>query len=457
MTVPSQVDLLVKNAKIAMANGVIEGCIAVEGGVIVSLCRESAAPRADEVLDVGGRLVLPGVIDAHAHLHDEQFLHREDFSTGTFAAAAGGITTVIEMPLTTPIDRPSVIREKIGRGEALSHVDFSLHAGMMNEENLANIAEISRLGVRSFKVFTCKPYGVGDETILEIMDAACQNSALVNFHAENEGMISFTEKRLRRYGRADPLAHHEARPGLAEEEAITRVAFMAELLGARVHISHVSGAYGVDAVERAKRRGVHITAETCPHYLHFTKLDSLRQGPYLKVNPPLRDRSDIARLWKGLAEGTIDMVTSEHAPGTREEKEVGWSDIWSAWGGLPSIETMLPLLLNHGVNGGLISLERLVRITSLNPAKAFGLYGVKGDLAPGFHADFVVVDLKLERVVSSDHLHYKVGWCPYEGLRLRGWPVLTVLRGKVIYDGESITVRKGYGRFTPMAPIKRGN
>jgi len=446
----NKVDLLVKGGVIATSRGLLRACIAIKNGVIVSVCKEPTAPKADEILDVKDKIVMSGVIDAHAHIHDRTFTYREDFETGSKAASAGGVTTFIDMPLTSPVDSKEKVLEKVKTGEKLSHVDFSLHAGMMNEKNMENIPEIVAEGVRSFKVFTCAPYGVSDETILNILERAKEHVSIVNFHAENDGIISHMHRIMESQRRVDPLAHHEARPNLAEQEAVTRVILLAKLVDEKIHISHMSTRQASESIWRAKNEGLGVTAETCPHYLFFTRGDVKRLGPYLKVNPPLRSDEDVAAMWTGLKKGAVDIVTSEHAPGTREEKEVGWSNIWEAWGGLPSVETMLPILLSEGVNKQKLTLSDVCRVLCENPARIFGLYGRKGDIAPGFDADLVVVDLSLEKRVSAERLHYKVDWTPYEGSIFKGWPVTTIVRGKAVYDGESVVGKLGYGKFIPM-------
>ncbi len=444
------VDLLIKGGMILTSHGLSRASIAVENGIIVSVCKEYSAPKADKVLHVEGKVILPGVIDAHAHIHDEKLRHKEDFETGSKAASAGGVTTFIDMPLASPVDSKERIIEKIKTGERLSYVDFSLHAGMMNRRNMENIPEIISEGVKSFKVFTCSPYGVSDETILDILERAKESRSIVNFHAENDGIIKYRLKTMRRQKRKDPLAHNEARPNEAEQEAVTRVTLLAKLVRENIHISHISTEQALKSIRAAKNEGVKVTVETCPHYLFFTKEDVKRLGPYLKVNPPLRSKEDTVAMWSGLKNGNIDILTSEHAPGTREEKEVGWTNIWDAWSGVPSVETMLPLLLSEGVNKKKLSLSEVRRVLCEKPARVFGLYGRKGDIAPGFDADFVVVDLKLRKKVSIEKLHYKVGQSPYEGSTFTGWPITTLVRGDLVYDEESVIGKPGHGKFIPM-------
>lgn len=205
----NEVDLLVKGGLIATSRGLLRASVAIKNGIIVSVCKEALAPRADEILVIKKKIVMPGVIDAHCHIHDRKFTYREDFETGSKAALAGGVTTFIDMPLTSPVDSKERILKKIEIGEKLSYVDFSLHAGMMNGKNLGNIPEIVEEGIKSFKVFTCAPYGVSDETILKILEMAKKQRSISNFHAENEGIIAHMRKIMERQKRVDPLAHHE--------------------------------------------------------------------------------------------------------------------------------------------------------------------------------------------------------------------------------------------------------
>ncbi|MEM2896969.1 MAG: dihydroorotase family protein [Candidatus Bathyarchaeia archaeon] len=445
---------VLKNCKIVTTKAILEGEILIEDGKISKIRKSLSSFNADETIDVKGNIVLPGPIDAHAHLYDPAYLYREDFQTGTISAAFGGITTVVEMVLQTPVDSPGLIKEKIEIGEKNSLIDFSLHAGMMNEKNLENMDDISRLGVRSFKTFMCKPYYVTDETLFKLLLKASNINALINVHAEDESTVESNTLRILEEGRKDPLAHNESRPNKAEEIAIQRAIGLARKAQARLHISHMSTSEGAKLVKEAKRKGIKITAETCPHYLVFTKKDVVKKGPYLKMNPPLRSNKDNEALWKGLKNGYVDIVTSEHAPGTKEEKEKGWGNIWDAWGGIPGIETMLPILMSEGVNKGRLSFFELYRVLCLNPAKIFGLYPIKGSLSEGCDADIVVIDRKLKKKIRGENLHYKVGWSPYEGMVLKGWPVVTIVRGEVLVKDNELLQKPGYGKFVLIKEFK---
>jgi allantoinase len=440
---------VIENGRIITGHKLIQTNILIEDGKFKALGGRKF-PQADNLIDAKGRIILPGLVDGHAHLYDPAFTRREDFTSGTTAAAAGGITTVVEMILSTPVDSAERVQIKIAKGRRSSIIDFSLHAGMMNRINLGNIREISKIGVRSFKTFTCKPYYVDDHTLMSLLRETAMNNSILNVHAEDEEIADHNLESLTKSGRKDPSAHSEWKPNIAEEKAVRKVVDIAAGIKGRVHISHMSTAEGVNIVRNAKKRRVKVTTETCPHYLTFTRKDMKKQGPYLKMNPSLKGTMDVQALWKALRDGTVDIVTSEHAPGERWEKEMGWSDIWKAWGGVSSIETMLPVLLSEGVNKSRLSLNGLQRICCENPARIFGLYPRKGAIRPGADADLVIVNLKMKEKVRAEHLHYRVGWTPYEGRVLKGWPVLTMLKGEILFQEGKVLGKPGNAQFLPM-------
>ncbi len=441
--------ILVSNSRILRERKLVRANILVADGRIKSLT-ENKLSNADEIIDANGQIVIPGLVDGHAHLYDPAFTYREDFTSGTSAAAAGGVTTVVDMVLTTPVDSPELVQAKIEEGRRSSIIDFSLHAGMMNLSNLQNVPAIAKLGVRSFKTFTCKPYYADDHTLMSLMRETSMNHSILDVHAEDEEVANQNFQKLQAEGRKDPMAHAEWKPNLAEELAVKKLIQLAQRIGARIHISHLSTREGVEAVRKAKCAGVKITAETCPHYLTFTRKDMRKQGPYLKMNPSLKGAKDVDALWRGLRTGAVDIVTSEHAPGTRDEKEPGWTNIWKAWGGVPAIETMLPVLLSEGVNKHRLTLPTLQRVCCENPARIFGFYPRKGEIQEGADADLVIVNLKLRRKVKAADLHQKVGWTPYDGWTLKGWPVLTMRRGEILYMDNEVLGKPGSAEFLPM-------
>jgi allantoinase len=441
--------LLIRNGTVILENKRTQADILTEDGRIARIAKKITA-TVDEVIDAQGRFVLPGVVDAHAHIGDPNFTHREDFTSGTQAAAAGGVTTIVDMVLKTPVDNPEAAKEKIDRGTRQGIVDFSIHAGMMNSGNLRNVEALTQLGICSFKAFMCAPYFIDKPTLQALMNTTAEFHAITNVHAEDEELSQQLTAELKRANRMDPFAHNESKPNAVEEKAIKDAISIALATRSKLHISHMSTSEGVHLIASAKREKVNVTTETCPHYLSLTRADVLKLGPYLKMSPPLKTEADMLALWRGLANGTVDMITSEHAPGEADEKEIGWENIWDAWGGIPSIETMLPVVLSEGVNKDRITIDRAAKVLSENPAKRFGLYPKKGHVAVGADGDFVIVDLTMEKKVKASDLHYKVGWTPYEGWILKGWPTTTIVRGQVVAKDGQIQAKEGLAQFVPM-------
>ncbi|HXZ98071.1 MAG TPA: allantoinase AllB [Candidatus Acidoferrum sp.] len=441
--------LLIRNGTVILEDKRTQADVLTEDGRITRIAKKIAT-TVDEVIDAQGRFVLPGVVDAHAHIGDPNFTHREDFRSGTQAAAAGGVTTIIDMVLKTPVDNPEAAKEKIDRGAKQGIVDFSIHAGMMNSTNLGNVEALTQMGICSFKAFMCAPYFIDKATLQTLMNTTAEFHAITNVHAEDEELSQQLMAELKRANRMDPIAHNESKPNSVEEKAIKDAISITVAARSKLHISHMSTSEGVRLIASAKREKVNVTTETCPHYLSLTRADVLKLGPYLKMSPPLKTEADMLALWRGLANGTVDMITSEHAPGEADEKEIGWENIWDAWGGIPTIETMLPIVLSEGVNKDRITIEKAAKVLSENPAKRFGLYPKKGHVAVGADADFVIVDLTMEKKVKASDLHYKVGWTPYEGWILKGWPTTTIVRGRVVAKDGQILAKEGLAQFVPM-------
>lgn len=424
----------------------MRGELAVKGERIQEIAT-SGLPKADHEIDAKDKIVMPGVIDAHVHFYDPNFLNREDFHSGTAAAAAGGVTSVIVMPLDTPMLKPKDIKKTIEVGQKESLIDFSLHAGNMTADSIKDVPQIALLGIKSFKAFTCVPYCMEDKVLEELMTSVKNVSGVTFVHAEDDKILREETGRLLKIGRMDPLAYAESRPNEAEDKAVEKVIKLAKRTGCNLHLAHITTRQGVELIEKAKAKRISLTAETCPHYLIFTKEDVQKLGPYLKVNPPPKTVKDRAALWDGLSKGVIDIITTDHAPGTKEEKEIGWKDIWAAQIGIPGVETLLPLMLSEGVAKGRLTLEKIVAAICTRPAQIFGLYPHKGVIREGSDADLVLVDLKKEVTITGENMHHKVGWTPYEGMKVKGVPTMTISRGVVIVDDGKIVKKPGRGQF----------
>ena len=440
------VDTVIRDARLVLPKGIVRGSLAVEGEHIVKISKTGIL-KGEREIDAKGKILIPGVIDVHAHIYDPKYLHREDFRHGTIAAAAGGVTCVIAMPLDTPMLTPEEVKKTIAVGKRESLIDFSLHCGNMTAEAIKDMPKVAALGVKSFKAFTCAPYHLHGASIEEMMKVAKKVKGITFIHAEDDEILWAQAQLLHVDEREDPLAHAEAHPNSAEAKAVERVISYARQTGCHLHLAHITTREGAKLVAQAKTKHANISAEVCPHHLIFTKNDVRKLGPYLKFNPPPRSKQDIAALWPALARGTLNIVASDHAPGTRKEKEIGWKNIWNAQIGIPEIETMLPLMFSEGVMKRRISLKRLVDAMCTSPAKIFGLYPRKGAIQVGSDADLVLIDLKKQTTIKGKKLHYKVGWTPYEGQKIKGMPTLTISRGTVIAEEGKVTGKAGRGKF----------
>ncbi|MCL4344538.1 MAG: dihydroorotase family protein [Nitrososphaerota archaeon] len=427
-------------------NGILtEASVLVENGKIAKISKGSI--EGDRVIDASGKLVLPGAIDVHAHTHDPGFLYREDFEDASRAALLGGITAYVEMPLVKDIDDGPSFEERKADGARLSYVDFGIHAGFMRAKNYARIGELNKLGLRTFKVFTCRPFQAEDGILIKLLAESESTGSLMLFHSEDEGILSYYSELFAE--RRDQLCVHEARPAEAEELAISKIGSYSLLTGGHAHIVHLSSALGLEAISRFKGLGADITSETCPHYLIFTRKDAERLGPYAKMAPSLKGQHDVEELWKGLQSGKIEMVTTDHAPGTHEEKDVGYKNPWQAWGGIPGLATMFPLIYTEGFERGRLDVETLVKVTSENAAKRFGMLG-KGSISVGNSGDLMIIDRTYERVVDGKEL-YKVGWSAYDGMKLKGWPQHVLSGGELAVEDWNF-VKKGRGKFIELNP-----
>lgn len=445
-------DLVVRNGIVYTPYGLINASIGVEDGKIVWIGK--GIPGGERVLDVEGKLVLPGMIDMHVHFRDPGSPEREDFKTGTMSAAAGGVTTVAEMPNTTPpVISAERFREKRRIVEERAYVDFALvaGAGSMSKDEIKPLAMEGAIAYKMFMISRFKELAVSDADMLDNLSLIAETGLPCLVHAENEELVSRGIEKARSLGRRDPLAHSEFRPPIAEAEATFRAILLAAEASAHLHICHMTSSEALDFLLWAKDRGVKVTGETSPCYLFLSRDDLRRLGPYGKVDPPLRGPEDQKALWKALRSGLLDVVASDHAPYTKEEKEKGWIDIFEAPSGSVGVETTLPLMLDS-VNRGLISLERMVEVFSTNPARILGLYPKKGCISIGSDADLVVVDPSAEFEIRGENLHSKQKITPFEGYKGRGKPVITIVRGEVIWEDEEIVGRPGYGRF--LSPIQ---
>lgn len=433
--------LLVKNGKVVISGGLQLVNLLVEDGKISRISRRAILTAADEVIDARGLLVLPGVIDSHVHFREPGLTHKECFETGSMAAAAGGVTCVFEMPNTLPpVTNAKILEEKISLVKMKSFVDFGLY-GLVTEESIAKLDEMACAGAIGFKMFMGPTTGnippPNDGAIIDALAAVAKTGLTLAIHAENDGIVQHFSDRLQKQGRKDPLAHCDARPTIAEEEAINRVILFSSIMGARINIVHMSTKEGVNLVKGARRRGLPVHGETCPQYLLMTSRDFEKLGTIAKINPPLRSTKDREAMWLGITGGWVELVGSDHAPHTVLEKTT--SDIWHAGAGIIGVETLVPLMFTQVINGQL-TLRRFTQITSENPARLFGLYPKKGAIEKLSDGDLTILNPKLRSTIKAEKLHSRNPITPFDGWTIKGVPAYTVVRGNIVMqEGEVIS------------------
>jgi len=441
--------LLVKNAGIPLPSGdIVIGNIYVENGVITYIGRKEI--EADRVIDAEERLTIPGGIDIHAHVYDPAYTSNEDWETGSLAAAFGGLTTIVDMPLRTIVDNRKILEEKLSEARKNSYINYGVTGGFINEKNYNSIPELARYGVKTFKFFTCRPFKISDETLPDAFEQVTVANGVAIVHAEDESLIGYWEKKL--LSQNSITAFHSSRTGATEASAIYRVGYISLDVGARVHIAHLSSREGIEAVADLRKK-INLTSEVTPHHLFFTRDETSRFGAYLKVAPTIKTREDRDALWRALDEGIIDAYVSDNAPAPRSMKE---ANVWEAWAGIPNLEIMIPFLFTYGVLQRRISLARFIDVTSRNPAKILGIYPLKGELSIGSHADLVILETgKSKRITASTH-HHKVDWTPWEGMELYGYPYYLIVNGEVIIEKYELIGKKGFGTYIgELKPRKR--
>jgi dihydroorotase len=421
-------DLIVKGASVVNYDGRAERDIGIRGGRIAAIGSLGAGAAA-EVVDAKGLTVLPGVIDTQVHFREPGLEHKEDLETGSRAAVMGGVTAVFEMPNTKPLTTSAeALADKVRRARNRMFCDFAFYVGG-TRENIEDIPALERLeGAAGIKVFMGSSTGdllVDDEPSLERIIAKLSRRAA--FHAEDEARLK-ERAHLRKAG--DAASHPVWRDEQAALIATQRLVRLAERHDKRVHVLHVSTAEEMEFLAEHKDWA---SVEVTPHHLTLVAPECYaRLGTFAQMNPPVRDERHRKAIWAALDSGVVDVLGSDHAPHTREEKEHAYPDSHS---GMTGVQTLVPVMLDH-VNADRLSLERFVDLTSAGPQRLFGIRG-KGRIAVGYDADLTIVDLKRRETITNGWIQSRCGWTPYDGLSVQGWPVGTLVRGRrVMWEGE---------------------
>jgi len=447
------------NGTIVAQGEIYRADIVVADGVIAEICQSGRRAPVGNSVDAQGCYILPGAIDIHFHCRAPAYPQRGDFATETRAAAAGGVTTILEMPISRPgVATVEILEARRELGERNAYIDFGLYAGpaLLDSDGIAKMVGAGAIG---FKVFLiAPPAGREDEftgicltseaDLYRLFQLIKPYSLPLVFHAENNTLLEYFSQTLQESGRVDAISHALSRPPVVEAAAIALLLAISEATGCSIHIAHLTSAVGLNLIRDARRRGVRVTTETCPHYLWFTSEKLREVGPFAKINPPIRDEADRQALWAGLIDGTIDVVTTDHSTYTSVEKEAGLVNIWAAPPGTPSVEVLYPLLLDQALRGNL-SLHRVLELVARNPARLYNLHPQKGIIQVGSDADLVVFDPNATMKVDRNQWQSKAAACDhlYSGMILQGRIREVIARGRLVARLGQVTGLPGHGRF----------
>ena len=427
-------DTILKGATIVNHDGIGQRDIGIRNGRIAAIGSLSTH-TAGEVIDCTGLHILPGVVDSQVHFREPGLEHKEDLETGSLAAVLGGVTSVFEMPNTKPLTTSAeTLEDKIRRGRHRMHCDFAFWVGG-TRDNAKDVAELERLpGAAGIKVFMGSSTGdllvEDDDGVRSILKNTRRRAA---FHSEDEFRLKQREG-LR--VQDDPSSHPVWRDEIAALQCTERLVRIAHETGARIHVLHISTAEEIDFLQAHKDVA---TCEATPHHLTLSADDYKTLGNLIQMNPPVRDKRHRDGIWKGIDQGIVDVLGSDHAPHTLEEKQKPYP---ASPSGMTGVQTLVPIMLDH-VNAGKLSLERFVDLSSHGPNRIFGM-SRKGRIAVGYDADLTIVDMKRRETITNAQQGSKAGWTPYDGKQVTGWPVGTVIRGKrVMWEGEIATPSQG--------------
>ena len=437
------VDSVLTNAK-AYLNGEIVDCnLAIENGKIFKIGKEAHTPKADSTIKLGNFLILPGLIDAHVHLRDEEKAYKEDFYTGTAAAAAGGVTTVLDMPNNSPVTMSAkTLRNRIQIAKNKSVVNVGFYSEFPNK--LSEMADIIAEGAVAFKLFMARQIGGldidNDQEVIEAFKKVNDLGTLVATHAEDKTMLKAAEEKLKKANQCGASAFSEAHSERVEYKAIEHLLGINKV-NMHLHFCHVTTKESMSLITEAKRSGRKVTCEVTPNHLLLSDRDFEHQGSLLAIMPPLRNSHHIKNLWEFIDEGWVDTIGSDHAPHSLNEKSVG--NIWEAKVGVPGLETTLPLLLTMA-RKGYLTIAKLVSLLSEKPAEIFNL-GDRGKLERGKRADIVAIDFNRKYRIDASKFLSKAKYSPYDGWEVQGKPMKTFVNGLLVMDEQVIVAKAGSG------------
>lgn len=455
-TVVKSMELLIKNSTIVTSTRTFQADILIADGKIKEI-GEKLRDESAKIIDATGKLVFPGGIDPHVHMHlpTPAGYSSDDFYTGSRSALFGGTTTIIDF--VTPSKSQSMVEALEQRIKEASNslCDYSFHVSPIEWRDTTEqeIAECVRRGFPSFKVYMAykSSIGIDDDVLQKVMKAVSKAGGMVTVHAEMGDEIDFLRDKLFAEGKVEPLYHPLSRPPRTESDAAKRVIELAKTSSCPLYIVHVSTKESLDCIKQAQQLGQKVFAETCPHYLLLN--DSVYQGDFAEtakyvLSPPLRKPDDSEALWAAIAGGVVQTVGTDHCPFSMKQKELGKDDFRKIPNGAGGVEQRLELLYTYGVLQKKITLNQFVDITSTQAAKIFGLYPMKGEIAVGSDADLVVWNPKVERLISANNHHSACDFNIFEGVKILGEPEIVISDGKIVdFETNSSSQGKVLGRF----------
>jgi dihydropyrimidinase len=438
-------DLLLAGGTVVTGSGVRRADVAVRGETVAAVGPDLSREDAREVVDATGKYVFPGIIDVHVHP-----VYLDDVEASSRVAAYGGTTTLLHFAYARTGDSLlQKVDEMLSDATARSRLDFGLHGGMFEApRQVPEIPRVMELGVRTFKFFLTylkQGWFTDDYQLIKAMDILAERGGMAIVHCENGGAIDYLEDKYLKGPNASAKNFNASRPAALEEEGVFRAIRLAEVVGCKVYIPHVTAARVLRPIRQAQEEGLPVYAETCPQYLNLTQDIIEQRGALAKIGPPIRSAQDNGALWGGLRDGTLSVVASDHAP---KAKDVNGDFLVQGFGS-PQIETLLPVTYDGGVNRGRIGVVRLVQVLCENPARIFGLYPRKGTIGVGSDADLVVFDPAREFTIRAENQHSNAGYTLYEGRAVSGWPEMSFQRGKRVLWQNEIVAQPGQGRFLP--------
>lgn len=449
--------LLIKNGRIITSSDDFVSDVLIQGEKILAIGKDLPNP-VDRVINASGKYVIPGGIDVHTHLDMPlgNISSSDDFETGTIAAAFGGTTTIVDFPTQSrgkSLHDAFKLWQTKAQGKSVIDYGFHMIVTDVNDSILDEMDQLVADGITSFKLFTAYPGALmlDDASIFRVMQRAKKNGALIMMHAENGSVISELVKNALQQGNTNPIYHALTRPSVLEGEATYRTIALAEVAGVPCYIVHVTCAEALDAIIHARQKGLPVFGETCPHYLLLSE-DDLRkpdfEGAKYVLSPPLRPRWHQEKLWQSLSDGSLSIVATDHCPfNLKGQKELGQGDFTKIPNGAPGIENRLHLTYEFGVNQGRFSLNKWVELVSTNPAKIFGMYPQKGEIAIGSDADIVIWNPDTEYTISASTHHMRVDYNMFEGFNVKGNAETVISRGEIIIQNNQFLGRPGCGKF----------